>query len=232
MIDGQHAKHAAHVVMRRIQVIMPTTNPTDGQVQVVAICGSLRPGSYTYKALELALEGARELGAETQLINLRDYDLVFCDGSKDEKSYPDDVARLRREVGRSQGIILGTPEYHGGYSGVLKNALDLMGFAEFEGKMIGLLGVSGGRMGATNSLNSLRAVGRSLHAWVLPEEVSIPQAWQQFDRTGKVTDGDLAQRIRELGRQVARFAFLHSSEQAMEFLRAWEEAPINPGGEW
>ncbi len=31
---------------------------------------------------------------------------------------------------------LGTPEYHAGYSGVLKNALDYMGFAEFEGKMI------------------------------------------------------------------------------------------------
>ncbi len=46
------------------------------------------------------------------------------------------------EVAGAQGIILGTPEYHGSFSGVLKNALDLMGFDEFEGKMIGLWSAS------------------------------------------------------------------------------------------
>jgi multimeric flavodoxin WrbA len=61
-------------------------------------------------------------------------------------------------VRAAQGIILATPEYHGGYSGVLKNALDLMGFEEFEGKVRGLVGVSGGGMGAFGSLNNLRAV--------------------------------------------------------------------------
>jgi hypothetical protein len=35
---------------------------------------------------------------------------------------------------------------------------------------------------------------------------------------------------KEVGRQVARFTFLHSSEQAREFLRLWETAPENPGG--
>jgi FMN reductase len=70
------------------------------------------------------------------------------------------VVNLRRK----KRIILVTPEYHGGYSGVLKNALDLMGFDEFEGKMLGLVGVSGGRMGAFGARNSLREVGRALHA--------------------------------------------------------------------
>jgi len=65
------------------------------------------------------------------------------------------------KVKRAQGILLATPEYHGGYSGVLKNALDLMGFDEFEGKMIGLVGVSGGNMGAFGALSSLRSVGRA-----------------------------------------------------------------------
>jgi NAD(P)H-dependent FMN reductase len=54
------------------------------------------------------------------------------------------VAPAKRWLALATGIIIGTAEYHGGYSGVLKNALDLMGFAEFEGKTIGLLGVSGG----------------------------------------------------------------------------------------
>jgi NAD(P)H-dependent FMN reductase len=48
--------------------------------------------------------------------------------------------------------IAGTPLYHGSYSGVLKNAIDPMGFHEFEDKMVGLVGVSGGRMGAGNAL--------------------------------------------------------------------------------
>jgi NAD(P)H-dependent FMN reductase len=113
---------------------------------------------------------------------------------------------------------------------VLKNALDLMGFSEFEGKMTGLLAVSGGAMGATHALTGLRAVGRSLHAWVVPHEVSIPQAWRQFDQDGNLKDAALAERVKELGRQVARFAFLHNSAQAMAFLQAWEAAPVNPGG--
>lgn len=207
-----------------------SVNSTKTPIRVVALCGSLRQNSHTRKALRLALAGAAELGAETRLLDLRDYDLVFCDGDTEDEDLPEGVQRLKREVQAAHGILLGTPEYHGGYSGVLKNALDLMGFAEFEGKMIGLLGVSGGSMGAVNALTSLRAVGRALHAWVLPEEVSIPRAGQQFDAEGNLKDPQLAERVRELGRQVARFAFLHTSQQALEFLRAWEHAPYNPGG--
>ncbi len=211
---------------------MNQTRNTSGTVRVIGLVGSLRPGSYTRMTVQLALQGASELGAATQLIDLRDYTLPFCDGSKDESHYPPDVARLRQDVRAATGLIIGTPEYHGGYSGVLKNALDLMGFSEFEGKTMGLVGVSGGRMGAAHALSGLRTAGRSLRAWVLPTEVSIPQVAQQFDANGALKDAALAGRVRDLGRQVARFAFLHSSQQALEFLRAWEEAPVNPGGEW
>jgi NAD(P)H-dependent FMN reductase len=139
----------------------------------------------------------------------------------------------RTFAGRGQagpGIILGTPEYHGGYSGVLKNALDLMGFEEFEGKMLGLVGVSGGAIGAFGAMNSLREVGRALHAWVVPEQASIPRAWQQFDDAGNLKDPELNERVREV-RQVARFAYLHGSCEANEFLQKWEKSLENPGGE-
>ena len=202
----------------------------DGPViRVVGINGSLRDGSYTRLAVRLALQGAEEVGAQTQLIDLREYDLIFCEG-KVGKDAPPDVLRLRQEVKQAQGIILGTPEYHGSFSGVLKNALDLMGFGEFEGKMVGLVGVSGGKIGATNALNSLRTVGRALHAWVVPEQVSVPEAWRMFDTTGNLKDPRLEDALKEVGRQVARFTFLHSSEQAREFLHLWETAPENPGG--
>ena len=203
---------------------------TESDILVVGVCGSLRPGSHTRMALHLALEGAQEVGARTRLIELNDYGLVFCDGRDDEGTYPEGVARLCRELQEAQGIILGTPEYHGGFSGVLKNALDLTGFAEFEGKMLGLIGVSGGSGGAAHALNNLRTIGRSLHAWVVPEQASIPGAEGGFDEGGNLKRRSLAKRVKNVGRQVARFSYLHSSEQVQEFLRLWEEAPANPGG--
>ena len=209
---------------------MDQTEHTENHVLVVGICGSLRPKSYTQLAVNIALKGAQEVGAQTQLIDLRDYNLVFCDGKEDESNYPEDVFKLRREVKQSHGIILGTPEYHGNVSGVLKNALDLMGFAELEGKMLGLVGVSGGKFGATNALSSLRTTGRAVHAWVIPEQASIPEAWKAFDSAGNLKNGELENRVKEIGRQVARFAYLHMSERTQDFLNAWEGAPINPGG--
>lgn len=195
------------------------------------MCGSLRETSYTRLALQIALRGAEEVGAQTQLLDLREYDLAFCDGRRDVSSYPEDVFRLRQSVQAVQGLIVGTPVYHGGFSGVLKNTLDLMGFREFEGKMVGLVGVSGGRTGAVNALSTLRAIGRVLHAWVIPEEVSIPEAWKAFDHAGNLKDTELEERLLEVGRQVARFAYLHTSDHALEFLRSWESAPVNPGAE-
>lgn len=201
------------------------------RLRVVGICGSLREGSYTRAAVQVALHGAKEAGAETDLIDLRNYQLVFCDGGDNEASYPKDVARLREDVRRAQGIVLGTPEYHGGYSGVLKNALDLMGFDELEGKMIGLVGVSGGAMGAAPALNTLRNVGRAVHAWVVPEQASVPHVSEVFDAKGNCKDKGIENRLKSVGRQVAQFARLHNSEQTREFLRLWEGAPENPGGE-
>ena len=200
------------------------------ETHVVGICGSLRKGSYTRMALAIALQGAEDAGARTQLIDLRDYQLTFCDGGDNEK-LPKDVLRLRDEVKRAHGIILATPEYHGGYSGVLKNALDLMGFDEFEGKMIGLVGVSAGSMGALGALNTLRSVGRAVHAWVVPEQAGVPRVDDVFDEKGNCKDKSVEKRLKAVGRQVAKFASLHNSEQAREFLKLWEAATENPGGE-
>lgn len=197
-------------------------------VRVVGISGSLRRESFTRLAVAEALEGAKLAGADTQLIDLRNYHLIFAGG--EEGADAPDVARLRREVTAAHGIILGTPEYHGSFSGVLKNALDLMGFDEFEGKMIGLVGVGGGRTGAFDALNALRNVGRALHAWVVPQQVSIPEAHNAFGLDGHIEDLDLQARLREVGCKVAEFARLHEAGRAQEFVRNWENAMENPGG--
>jgi FMN reductase len=200
----------------------------ESTIQVAGISGSLRAGSYTRRAVESALQGAAESGAETRLIDLNDYNLAFRVGM-DETGDTAGVSRLREQIKQADGIILGTPEYHGSLSGVLKNALDLMGFDEFEGKMIGLVGVSGGRMGAFDALNTLRNIGRALHAWVIPDQASVPEAWKVFAEDGKIADPELEKRLKEVGRQVARFARLHKCENALDFVRDWQKAQPNPG---
>lgn len=204
---------------------------TNDQVLVAALCGSLRKGSYTASALKLALEGSKRFGATTSFLDLKNYDLPFHPGLPEAGRDNEAVRRLRADVKAADGLILGTPEYHGSYSGVLKNALDFLTFEEMEGKMMGLVGVSGGAMGAFDAMNGLRSVGRALHAWVIPSQTAIPQAWNVFDEAGKIRDVALAKRVGDVGYEVARFAHLHKCGRLREFLHDWEKAQENPGGE-
>ena len=82
-------------------------------------------------------------------------------------------------------------------------------------------------MGAFGAINSLREVGRPLHAWVVAEQASISQAWQEFDDGGNLKDPDLNERVKEIGRQVACFADLHGSCEANEFLQRSEKSLVN-----
>ncbi|RUA15912.1 MAG: hypothetical protein DSY55_05260 [Clostridia bacterium] len=204
---------------------------TKDKLRILGIAGSLRPGSYTRQAVKIALQGAAEKGAATRLIDLREYELPFCNGDHDQAARYSDAVRLQKDVAAAQGIILGTPDYHGSFSGVLKNALDLMGFDEFGGKVVGLVGVSGGAMGAVNALNDLRKVGRSLHAWVVPQQAAVPRASIHFDADGSLDNLDYEIRLKDVGRQVARFSYLVSSRETLRFLELWESAIPNPGGE-
>ncbi len=172
----------------------------------------------------MALKGAEEYGAVTRLIDLREYKLVFY-GEVEEKDYPPDVFRLRKEIEESDGIIFGTPEYHGSMSGILKNMLDLMSQEQLEMKIAGVVGVAGGDTGAINSLNTMRTVGRNLHFWVLPQEVSVSQSSQTFNEDGSVNDADLEQRLLNLGRQVVKFASLQPTVRHTDFMKMWEGLP-------
>jgi FMN reductase len=161
-------------------------------VKIVGIGGSLRPDSYSQRALEIAAQRAEALGASVEILDLREMQLPFCDGGKDYSAYSD-VERMQKAVERADGLILATPEYHGGVSGVLKNALDLMSFDQFSGKVIGLISVLGGQPNS-NALNDLRLIMRWVHAWVIPEQIAIGQAWKAFDEDG-LLDEKLSQRF-------------------------------------
>jgi FMN reductase len=162
-------------------------------VKIVGIGGSLRPNSSSYQALAVAIQRVQALGADAQMLDLRQMQLPFCNGDKEYPDYPD-VMRLREAVQEADSLILATPEYHGSVSGVLKNALDLMSFDQLSGKVTGLISVLGGQSNS-NALNDLRVIMRWVHGWVIPEQVAIGQSWKAFDKDGKLLDENISQRF-------------------------------------
>ncbi len=162
-------------------------------VKIVGIGGSLREQSSSFQALELACMRVEAIGAAVEILDLRTMQLPFCHGGEDYNQFPD-VARLQNTVKEADGLILATPEYHGSVSGVLKNALDLMSFEHLSGKMTGLISVLGGQPNS-NALNDLRLIMRWVHAWVIPEQIAIGQAWKAFSEDGKLIDEKLSQRF-------------------------------------
>ncbi|UFP93605.1 NADPH-dependent FMN reductase [Gloeobacter morelensis] len=173
-------------------------------VKVVGLCGSLRPGSHAEKALLLALAAAAGAGAQVEYLDFKALNLPFCDGGD---AYPDhpDVEVLKRKVKEADALLIATPEYHGSFSGVIKNALDLMSFEELSDKVFGLVSVLGGGQN-NNALNDLRTVARWVHAWVVPEQVAIGQAWKQFDAEGNLTDPKLKDRLDKLAHALVKAA--------------------------
>lgn len=170
-----------------------TTMAETSAARFVAIGGSLRPNSLTYQALEVARREFEKLGIPLHILDLRQMKLPFVDGSESYADYPD-VAVLRATMKRADGIILASPEYHGGISGSLKNALDLLSFEQLEGKVFGLISVLGGESNS-NTLNQMRLIVRWVHGWVIPEQIAIGRAWNAFDEHGNLKDEKLQQRF-------------------------------------
>jgi NAD(P)H-dependent FMN reductase len=171
---------------------------------VVAICGSLRDTSYTRLALEHALDAAAEAGAETELIDLREWDLPLFDPDDRDAG---DAEALRRVVGDADAALLGTPVYHGMVSSALKSAFDYLGKDEFEGMTVGLLVTAGGGSYAP-TLEHLRTGVRTVHGWTLPHEVGIRGAYDAFDDDGEFVDPDIEARVWKLGRMAVEYSRL------------------------
>ncbi|KTG08314.1 FMN reductase [Haloprofundus marisrubri] len=178
---------------------------------VVAVCGSLRERSYTRLSLRRALEAVEETGGTGELVDLREFDLPPLNADERDAG---DAERLRRTLRGADAILLGTPVYHGSYSGVLKNALDYCRFEVFEDKTVGLLAVAGGAFPVT-ALEHLRSVCRAFNAWVLPHEVGIPRASGAFDGD-RFVDDRLDSRVATLGRRVVEYATIEPDPPTFE----------------
>ncbi|MEN9224502.1 MAG: NADPH-dependent FMN reductase [Thermostichus sp. HHBFW_bins_43] len=170
-----------------------TTVTTASPARFVAIGGSMRPNSSTYRALEVARREFEKLGIQLRILDLRQMNLPFVDGSESYAEYPD-VVVLQETLKQADGIILASPEYHGSISGSLKNALDLLSFDQLEGKVFGLISVLGGETNS-NTLNQMRLIVRWVRGWVIPDQIAIGRAWNAFDEQGNLKDESLQQRF-------------------------------------
>lgn len=165
---------------------------------VVGICGSRRAGSVTRVAVRRALEAAATAGVETDWIDTGEITLPAYNPDTPDAGAAESI---RATVRAADGVLLGTPMYHGSYSSATKSVLDICGFDEFEDTIVGLLAVSGGAF-PRPALEHLRSVCRALRAWVLPLQVGIPNASEQV-QDGRLTDEDLATRVSDLGEALA-----------------------------
>ena len=182
-------------------------------MNIVAIVGSLREGSTSRQALRLAVAGAERAGASVAWIELRELEVPLCDGRTDHSTYGPDVRQMIEQVKGADAVLVASPEYHGSMTGVLKNALDLLGEDPVRGKLVGLMAVARGDAGAMNTLNHLRHVFRWMGAWVLPTQVSIPRSKEAFAPDGRPQREGLADELASLGAETVRYAGLLAGGQ-------------------
>lgn len=178
-------------------------------MRIVALCGSLRPGSATRRALEIALDATARAGADTAWAEIDG--LPWCDG-RDADDYGDAVRRFRDTLRGADAILVGSPEYYGNCSGVLKNALDLLHPEDLKGKLLGLVAVATGDAGAMSTLNQLRQIARWVNAWVLPMQVSIPRAREAFGEESGPRREALETELEQLGLELVRYTRLLAAE--------------------
>ncbi|WNC17108.1 NADPH-dependent FMN reductase [Brevibacillus brevis] len=174
-------------------------------MKIVGIAGSMNTESTTKKAVNIVLEAAKAAGAETQLIHLAEWPMPVYDDREDTSTYPEVVHRFVKTISEADGLVIGSPEYHGTLTGALKNSLDFLEGRHLRDKQVAIIGVAGGSMGATNTVNTLQLIMRNLHAWPLPASPSIPSAYNAFAADGKLKDERLQARLEQLGEQLVQY---------------------------
>jgi FMN reductase len=186
-------------------------------MKVVGLGGSLGAPSRSLAALRLALSGAAESGADTQLLDLRELHLPLYVPT--DTSVPDGARRLLDAAGSCDAMVWSSPLYQGTVSGAFKNALDwlhLLGDHDppfLSDRIIGLVATAGGVHGL-QAVNTMEFSVRALRAFAIPLVVTVGLSVQAFDDEGNLTDIAVRTSLEDLGREVARIASrFHASDK-------------------
>ena len=179
----------------------------DHAPRILLLYGSLRDRSYSRF---LTLEAERllqRLGAETRVFDpagLPVTDSVDADHSK--------VAELRALSLWSEGQVWCSPERHGAVTSVMKNQIDWLplesrGVRPTQGRTLAVMQVSGGSQ-SFNAVNGLRLLGRWMRMFTIPNQSSVPKAFEEFDADGRMRPSPLYDRVVDVMEELMKFTLL------------------------
>ncbi len=157
------------------------------QVKLLGLSGALRKESTNRK---LVREAARLFGdCDFTEADLR---LALYDGDSEAAAgIPPEVTKLATQIAEADAIVISTPEYNKGPSGVLKNALDWVSRTEgnpWKGKPVAVMSAAAGRAGGERAQMVLRAFMVPFQPRILQgPEVHLADSSNQFDESGMLT---------------------------------------------
>ncbi|WP_373987227.1 NADPH-dependent FMN reductase [Duganella sp. BuS-21] len=175
---------------------------------IVGIGGTTRPGSSTESALRAALHHAEELGAETRLFGGEEL-ASLASYSPEQSDRTEGQRALVEAVRRADAVIFASPGYHGGVSGLVKNAIDLLEDLRadervyLDGMPVGCIVTAAGWQGCNTTLAAMRAIVHALRGWPTPLGVTLNTAGVKlFDAEGDCLDQQVSGSLRTLAEQV------------------------------
>jgi FMN reductase len=178
---------------------------------IVGIGGTARRNSTSERAVVEALRSAERLGAETRL-----FDGVFVSGLPlyvpDRKERTEAERDFIETMRRCDGVIVGTPGYHGSLSGPVKNILDLLEDTArddrpyLEGRALGCVVTAYGWQACGTTLVALRMIAHALRAWPTPFGAALNASTPLFETDGTCIDAKIAQQLAVVASQVVEFA--------------------------
>jgi len=175
--------------------------------RVLLLYGSLRERSYSRF---LTLEAERLLqafGAETRIFDPSGLPLPDDTGPDHPK-----VQELRELSAWSEAQVWCSPERHGAMTGIMKTQIDWIPLSigavrPTQGKVLALMQVSGGSQ-SFNALNQMRVLGRWMRMVTIPNQSSVPKAFQQFDEDGRMQPSGLYDRVVDVMEELMKFTLL------------------------
>ena len=162
--------------------------------KILILYGSLREVSYSRLLAEEAARILISLGAEVKFFDPRELPLP----SPTSDAHPKSRELLELALW-ADGHVWSSPERHGTGSAVLKNQIDHIplergGVRPTQGRTLAIMQVCGGSQ-SFNSVNSLRILGRWMRMLVIPNQSSVPRAYNEFDENGRMKDSSLYDRV-------------------------------------
>lgn len=155
-------------------------------MKLLGVSGSLREASFNSALLRVAQDLAPE-GVEIEIFRL--HDLPLFNQDVEDQGDPEPVARWKDAIRAADGVLFACPEYNGGVTGVLKNAVDWASRGQpdsLKGKLCCIVGASPGATGTVRAQDALRQNLRRAGTDVAPlGEVLVFQAHT------KIIDGEL-----------------------------------------